>query len=107
MKDRPKMLLRATLLGLLMTTSVAMAQQMVPAHNGSCPSGSSHAGSGYCRSSSGAGFVAAQNGSCPSGTSHAGAGYCRTDGRTEYVPSRGGSCPSGTSHAGAGYCKGR
>ncbi|MCA3421167.1 MAG: hypothetical protein INF88_19930 [Roseomonas sp.] len=107
MKDRPTMLLRATFLALLITTSAAMAQQMVPARNGSCPSGSSHAGSGYCRSSSGAGFVAAQNGSCPSGTSHAGAGYCRTDGRTEYVPSRGGSCPSGTSHAGAGYCKGR
>jgi type IV secretory pathway TrbL component len=100
------MLLRAVVLGLVVS-GAAFAQQMVPAHKGSCPSGASHAGSGYCRSSSGAGFVAAQNGSCPSGTSHAGAGYCRTDGRSEYVPSRGGSCPSGTSHAGAGYCKGR
>jgi hypothetical protein len=101
------MLFRTALIALWLPTSAAFAQQMVPAQNGSCPSGSSHAGSGYCRSSSGAGFVAAQNGSCPSGTSHAGAGYCRTDGRTEYVPSRNGSCPSGTTHAGAGYCKGR
>ena len=102
------MMLRTALVGMFVTmASAAMAQQMVPAHNGSCPSGSSHAGSGYCRSSSGAGFVPASNGSCPSGTSHAGAGYCRTDGRVEYVPSRNGSCPSGTSHAGAGYCKGR
>ena len=73
------MMFRAGLFALLLSTSAALAQQMVPARNGSCPSGSSHAG----------------------------AGYCRTDGRTEYVPSRGGSCPSGTSHVGAGYCKAR
>ncbi len=85
----------------------AGAQTMVPAQNGSCPSGSSHAGSGYCRATSGRGFIAAERGSCPSGTSHAGAGYCATDGRTPYVPARNGSCPSGTSHAGAGYCRGR
>ena len=107
-KDFAAMMIRSFVFAaLLLAASGASAQQMVPARNGSCPSGSSHAGSGYCRSSSGAGFVAAHNGSCPSGTSHAGAGYCRTDGRTEYVPSRNGSCPSGTSHAGAGYCKGR
>jgi hypothetical protein len=85
----------------------AAAQSMVPARNGSCPSGSSHAGSGYCRSTSGKGFIAAERGSCPSGTSNAGAGYCATDGRTTYVPSRNGSCPSGSSNAGAGYCRGR
>lgn len=85
----------------------AQAQTMVPSQNGSCPSGSSHAGSGYCRSTSGKGFVPARNGSCPSGTSHAGSGYCATDGRTSYVPSNNGSCPSGTSHAGSGYCRSR
>ncbi|MCZ8142464.1 MAG: hypothetical protein O9273_12365, partial [Acetobacteraceae bacterium] len=71
MKDSALMLFRAALFALVLSTSAALAQQMVPARNGSCPSGSSHAGSGYCRSSSGAGFIAAQNGSCPSGSSHA------------------------------------
>jgi hypothetical protein len=49
MKNRPTMLLRATLVGILITTSAATGQQMVPAHNGSCPSGTSHAGAGYCK----------------------------------------------------------
>lgn len=92
---------------IVLASWTAVAQTMVPAQNGSCPSGSSHAGSGYCRSTSGKGFIASERGSCPSGTSHAGSGYCATDGRSTFVPARNGSCPSGTSHAGAGYCRGR
>lgn len=88
-------------------TTGAQAQTMVPAHNGSCPSGSSYAGSGYCRSTSGRGFIPADRGSCPSGASYAGSGYCGTDGHTVYVPANRGSCPSGTSYAGSGYCRGR
>jgi hypothetical protein len=42
------MLLRVVVLGLVVT-SAALAQQMVPARNGSCPSGTSHAGAGYCK----------------------------------------------------------
>ena len=84
-----------------------MAQSnMVPEHNGSCPSGSNHAGAGYCRSS-GSAYIPSHNGSCPSGTNHAGANYCRTDGHTTYVREHNGSCPSGTNHVGSGYCRGR
>lgn len=78
------------------------AQTMVPAQNGSCPSGSSYAGSGYCRSS-GRNFIPANNGSCPSGASYAGSGYCGSN--DQYVPARNGSCPSGASYAGSGYCR--
>jgi hypothetical protein len=92
---------------LMLPLSTNAQQAIVQSQNGSCPSGSSHVGSGYCRTTSGKGYVLEMRGSCPSGTSHAGAGYCVTDGRTLYVPENNGSCPSGTSHAGAGYCQGR
>ena len=92
---------------LLTLPFVADAQTMVPSQNGSCPSGSSSAGSGYCRSTSGRGFIPSDRGSCPSGTSSAGAGYCATDGHTTYVPANRGSCPSGTTSAGSGYCRSR
>ena len=91
-----------------MTIYVALAQiTTFPAHNGSCPAGASHAGSGYCRSTSGKSFIPAIGGSCPAGTSHAGAGYCSIEGGTVYVPVNNGSCPASMSHAGAGYCRGR
>ena len=92
---------------LLTLPLVADAQTMVPSQNGSCPSGSTNAGSGYCRSTSGRGFIQSDRGACPSGTSSAGAGYCATDGSTTYVPANRGSCPSGTTSAGSGYCRGR
>ena len=90
---------------LLASGGVGYAQTMVPVKNGSCPSGSSHAGSGYCKSRDGSNFVPAHNNSCPSGTVHAGAGYCRSKPGETYVPANGGGCPSGSSHAGAGYCR--
>jgi hypothetical protein len=69
---------RLVLWGLLVLgCGTAQAQSMVPAHNGSCPSGTSYAGSGYCRASSSDVYVPAHNGSCPSGSSYAGSGYCR------------------------------
>ena len=83
----------------------ASAQTMVRATNGSCPSGTSHAGSGYCKSGDGSNFVRETSGSCPSGSSHAGANYCRSKPDIVFVPASNGSCPSGSSHAGAGYCK--
>ena len=86
---------------------VADAQTMVPSQNVVCPSGLTNAGSGYCRSTSGRGFIQSDRGACPSGTSSAGAGYCATDGHTTYVPANRGSCPSGTTSAGSGYCRGR
>ena len=83
------------------------AQTMVPADRGSCPSGSNYSGSGYCRSTSGRGFIAADRRSCPSGTNYAGSGYCATNGQTVYVLANRGSCPSGSSYAGSGYCRAR
>ena len=90
--------------GLMVAAGPVLAQTMVPSQNGSCPSGASYAGSGYCRSS-GKNFVPAQNGSCPSGASYAGAGYCASPAGVTFVPARNGSCPSGSSYAGAQYCK--
>ena len=92
------------IMGLLLVSAAlpAAAETMVPAQNGSCPSGSNYAGSGYCRSS-GRNFVPAHNGSCPSGANYAGAGYCGSE--AQFVPARNGSCPSGSNYAGAGYCK--
>jgi hypothetical protein len=92
---------------LLTMPVVAGAQTMVPSQNGSCPSGATNAGSGYCRSTSGRGFIPSDRGGCPSGTTSAGAGYCATDGSATYVPAIHGGCPSGTTSAGAGYCRGR
>jgi hypothetical protein len=90
-----------------LTIPATLAQQVVPAFNGACPSGTAYAGSGLCRSLYGAGYVPSLTGGCPVGTYHAGAGYCRTDGNTEYAPRRRGICPMGTRPAGAGYCRGR
>ena len=98
-------MLRFVTLGLsIAITTPAIAQVIVPAHNGSCPSGSNHAGSGYCRSTDGSNFVPANNGSCPSGSNHAGANYCRSAANVQFVPANRGSCPSGSNHAGSGYC---
>jgi len=100
-------LLRLALFGLCVVVArAADAQQTFSVQNGACPSGSSYIGSGMCRSSSGAGFIASRNGICPSGTTQAGSGYCRTDGRREYLQTRSGNCPLGTTYAGAGYCRG-
>ncbi len=38
-------------------------------------------------------------GSCPSGTSSAGSGYCKIKNGKQYIPKQG-ACPSGTSSAG-------
>jgi uncharacterized circularly permuted ATP-grasp superfamily protein len=89
----------------VLASGLAKAQSMVPAHNGSCPSGTSYAGSGYCRATNGDVYVPAQNGSCPSGASYAGSNYCRSSSARGYVPAHNGSCPSGSSYAGSGYCK--
>jgi hypothetical protein len=59
---------------LLTLPLVADAQTMVPSQNGVCPSRSSNAGSRYCRSTSGIGFIPSTRGFCPSGTRIAGAG---------------------------------
>jgi len=80
-------LIRILLLTLLFP-SIAFGERMVPANKGSCPSGTSHAGSGYCKSRVGSSFVPATRGSCPSGTNHAGAGYCRNKRGEQYVPVR-------------------
>lgn len=90
---------------LLATGGIANTQTMVPTDKGSCPSGSTHAGSGYCKSRDGSNFVIANNGSCPSGSVHAGAGYCRSNPGDTFVLANKGSCPSGSVHAGAGYCR--
>ena len=90
---------------LIAIATPSLAQGMVPAKNGSCPSGTSYAGSGYCRATGNDVFVPAQNGSCPSGASYAGSGYCRSSSGRGYVPARSGSCPSGSHYAGSGYCR--
>jgi len=52
-----------------------------------------------------AGQMMPKQGSCPSGTSSVGGGYCKArNSSDQYVP-KGGSCPSGTSSVGGGYCK--
>ena len=86
-------------------SATCFAQGMVPAQNGSCPSGTNYAGSGYCRASSSDVFVPAHNGSCPSGSNYAGSGYCRSSSARGYVPAHNGSCPSGSNYAGSGYCR--
>jgi len=42
-------------------------------------------------------------GSCPSGTSSAGSAYCRVNNGKQDIPKQG-SCPSGSSSAGSDYC---
>jgi hypothetical protein len=66
-------------LALALSSPTLGQSSMVPKKQGSgCPSGSSDAGGGYCRSSSGHTYVEKHKGSgCPSGTSDAGGGYCR------------------------------
>ena len=51
-----------------------------------------------------AGQMMPKQGSCPSGTSSVGGGYCKARDNNQYVPKRG-SCPPGTSSVGSGYCK--
>jgi hypothetical protein len=89
----------------ILTSTVSWAQGMIPAQNGSCPSGTNYAGSGYCRASGSDIYVPAQSGSCPSGANYAGSGYCRSSSARGYVPAHNGSCPSGSNYAGSGYCR--
>lgn len=108
-----KMMCMACVAGAVMTvTSLAWATEprsssaMVPAQGGSCPSGASYAGSGYCKSGDGKHFMPAVNGSCPSGSAYASAGYCRANKvGVSFVPAVKGSCPSGSAYASSGYCR--
>ena len=83
LQARPSMRVSAfvSMMALALTLAIAAYgdSSMVPKKPGSgCPSGSSDAGGGYCRSSSGDKYVEKRQGSgCPSGTSDAGGGYCR------------------------------
>ena len=53
-----------------------------------------------------AGQMMPKLGSCPSGMSSVGGGYCQARDNNQYIPKRG-SCPSGTSSVGNAYCKAR
>ena len=84
-------------------TRAAASSTVVPRNNG-CPSGSSDAGSGYCKSNDGRHFMPWNNG-CPSGSSDAGVRYCRANKiGVSFVPKANG-CPSGSTDAGVGYCR--
>ncbi|MDB4338229.1 hypothetical protein N9997_02675 [Synechococcus sp. AH-603-L18] len=89
--------------GIIGFAPTAEAGQMMP-KQGSCPSGTTSVGGGYCKARDNNQYVPKQ-GSCPSGTSSVGGGYCKArNSNDQYVP-KGGSCPSGTSSVGGGYCK--
>ena len=89
--------------GMIGFAPAANAGQMMP-KQGSCPSGTSSVGGGYCQARDNNQYVP-KRGSCPSGASSVGGGYCKAlNSSDQYVP-KGGSCPSGTSSVGGGYCK--
>ena len=47
---------------------------------------------------------------CPSGSSYAGNGFCKSNGSNQFFPGGGNTgrlCPSGSSYAGNGFCKNR
>ncbi len=94
------------LAGLMVSTSIVLLGNPSSAEMiqklGSCPSGTSSAGSGYCKINNGKQYIPKFS-SCPSGTSSAGSGYCRVNNGKQYIPKQG-SCPSGSSSAGSGYC---
>lgn len=103
---RPMRIQDKLLTGLLLSFSLALIgspsySQMIP-KLGSCPSGTTSAGGGYCKATRGGTYIP-KLGSCPSGSTSAGGGYCRSRNNIQYVP-KSGSCPSGTTSAGGGYC---
>ena len=47
---------------------------------------------------------------CPSGSSYAGSGFCKSQGNNQFFRGGGNSgkmCPSGSSYAGSGFCRTR
>ena len=89
--------------GIVGYVPTANAGQMIP-KQGSCPSGTSSVGGGYCQARDNNQYIP-KRGSCPSGTSSVGGGYCKARNSSDQYLPKGGSCPSGTSSVGGGYCK--